>query len=260
MQEKFNSDIIFIIINFFFFFLLVFFVMLAMAIRYRRKKKENEMMKIEFSEQLLKSQLEIQEQTLQHVSRELHDNIGQVVSLVKINLTTLQLQNIEAAETKIANTRELVKQLITDIKMLSSGLNGDKVHKVGLMKALQNEADKINSTGAFNARFIQHDHVPPVNYEKSIILFRMVQEILNNALKHSEAKEIIINAYYDNNRFILTVIDDGKGFNAEEKLADINDNGNGLINLQKRAKVIKATISFISNPGMGTEISIVVPL
>lgn len=217
-------------------------------------------MKVEFSEQLLKSQLEIQEQTLQHVSRELHDNIGQVVSLVKINLTTLQLHNIEAAEIKIANTRELVKQLITDIKTLSSGLNGDKVHKVGLMKALQNEAEKINSTGAFSARFIQHDHVPPVNDEKSIIIFRMVQEILNNALKHSEAKEIIINAYYDNNRFILTIKDDGKGFNVEEKLADINDSGNGLINLQKRAKVIKATISFNSNPGMGTETSINVPL
>ncbi len=255
-MTKSNIDILTIVIIFFFFLSLVFFIVIALAIRYRKRKKENEEMKVQFSEQLLKSQLEIQEQTLQHVSRELHDNIGQVASLIKINLNTVKLENPAAALTKIDNSKELLRQLITDLKLLSSGLNGDKINKTGLMKALQNETDKINKTGEFNASFIQHDSVPPVNDEKSIIIYRMVQEVLNNAIKHSEAKQITINVYYQKNAFILSISDDGKGFNVEEKLADINDTGNGLLNLQKRAKVINAAVVFTSQPGKGTETTI----
>jgi signal transduction histidine kinase len=253
MQEKFNSDLISLIASFFFFFLLVFFIVITIAIRYRKRKKENDAMKVLFSEQLLKSQLEIQEQTLQHVSRELHDNIGQIASLIKINLNTLQLQHAEAAEVKLANTKELTRQLITDLKLLSTSLNGDKMNRIGLMKALQNEADKINKTGIFSGKFIQHDAVPVVSDEKAIIIYRMAQEILNNALKHSEATEIIIEAWYAKNTFILVIADDGKGFDVQEKMADITDGGNGLINLQKRAKVINATISINSAPASGTK-------
>lgn len=260
MYEKFNSDLISAITAFFVFLLLVFFIVITLAVRYRRRRKENEEMRTAFSEQLLKSQVEIQEQTLQHISRELHDNIGQAASLIKINLTTVQIENTEAALAKIDNSKQLLRQLITDIKLLSTSLNGDKISKTGLFKALQNEADKINKTGVFTATFIQHDDVPPVNEEKAIIIYRMIQEILNNALKHSEAKIISINAYYRKNTFILTVNDNGKGFNVNEKLADMNDTGSGLLNLQKRAAVINGSVVFKSEPGTGTETTIIIPL
>ncbi len=253
MTEKFYSDLITLVVTFFVFMLLIFFIVITLAVRYRKRKKENETLRVEFSEQLLKSQLEIQEQTLQYISRELHDNIGQVASLIKINLNTLQVSNTELLEPKINNTKELVKQLITDLKILSSRLNGDKMNKVGLLKALQNEADKINKTGVFTAKFEQQGYIPPINDEKAIIVYRMVQELLNNALKHSEAKEITIHANLDgNNRFILTISDNGKGFDVAGKLKDIYDHGNGLLNLQKRAKVINGSIEFQSLPGRGS--------
>ncbi len=253
MTEKFYTDLITLVVTFFVFMLLIFFIVITFAVRYRKRKKENETLRIQFSEQLLKSQLEIQEQTLQYVSRELHDNIGQVASLIKINLNTLQIDNTGLLETKIINTKELVKQLITDLKILSSSLNGDKMNKVGLIKALQNEAEKINKTGVFTARFVQQGDIPAIHDEKAIIIYRMVQELLNNALKHSEAKEITIHANLDsNNRFILTISDNGKGFDVAEKLKDMDDDGNGLLNLQKRAKVINGSIVFQSAPGKGS--------
>jgi len=253
MTEKFYSDLITLVVTFFIFMLLIFFIVITLAVRYRRRKKENETLRVQFSEQLLKSQLEIQEQTLQHVSRELHDNIGQVASLIKINLNTLQVGDTVVLQTKINYTKELVKQLITDIKLLSSSLNGDKMNKVGLLKALQNEVEKINKTEVFTAKFVQQGNIPPIHDEKAIILYRMVQELLNNALKHSEAKEITIHANLDgNNKFILTISDNGKGFNVAEKLKDMDDTGNGLLNLQKRAGVINASIVFLSAPGSGT--------
>ncbi|RYD78805.1 MAG: hypothetical protein EOP53_10605 [Sphingobacteriales bacterium] len=260
MSEKLASDLITTIASFLFLLLTVFFIVVVLAVRYRKRKRENEELRSRFSEQLLKSQLEIQEQTLQHVSRELHDNIGQIASLVKINLNTIKPAEADKYAAKLENTKELVKQLMTDIKLLSTSLNGDKVTKVGLFNALENEAEKISKTGAFGSRFTLHDNIPPVNDEKSIIIYRMVQEILNNAMKHSEATEINMDAYYRQNYFVLTVSDNGKGFNVAEKLADKKDTGNGLLNLQERAKVIKATVDFESAPGNGTVTTIKTPL
>lgn len=259
MPEQFATDLIATIAAFLVLMLTVFLIVIVLAVRYRHRKRENEELRSQFSEQLLKSQLEMQEQTLQHVSRELHDNIGQIASLVKINLSTIKLEDPQKSAGKLENTKELVRQMMTDIKLLSTSLNGDKLAKVGLFNALQNEADKVNKTGVFSSRFTQHDNIPPVNDEKAIIIFRMVQEILNNAMKHSEASEINIDAYYRQNSFILSVSDNGRGFNVAEKLADKKDTGNGLLNLQERAKVIKATVHFESAEGKGTTTTITTP-
>jgi len=256
MSEKFISELITSLVIFFLFLILLFFVVITLIVRYRKRKKENEELRVQFSEQLLSAQLEIQEQTLQHISRELHDNLGQIASLIKINLSTIRLEQPEKAIVKIDDTKELVKQLVTDMKLLSTSLNGDKMSKVGLMRALQNESDRINKTGVFRSVFVQNDHIPPINDEKSIIIYRMVQECLNNALKHSEATEINMEANYQKNRFILTVEDNGIGFDVAEKLADLNDTGNGLLNLQKRAAVINGTINFVSVTGKGTKTTI----
>ena len=259
MTEQFANDLIVTLVSFMILMLTVFGIVIILAVRYRRRKKENEELRSQFSEQLLRSQLEIQEQTLQHVSRELHDNIGQIASLVKINLNTIKLEDVVKSASKLENTKELVKQLMTDIKLLSTSLSGDKLTRIGLFTALKNEADRVQKTGAFNSRFTQHDNIPPVNDEKAVIIFRMVQEILNNAMKHSEASDINIDAWYRQNSFILSVSDNGKGFDVTEKLTDKNDTGNGLVNLQERAKVINATVHFESAAGKGTTTTITTP-
>lgn len=217
-------------------------------------------MRVRFSEQLLASKVEIQEQTLQYVSRELHDNLGQVASLIKINLNTVQLKNAEAAESKLANTKELVKQMITDIKLLSVSLSTDKINKIGLTRALRLEEDKLNKTGLFIVTLDQPESIPVIDGEKEIIIYRMVQEILNNTIKHSQAKRISITVSYNKSIFELTITDDGVGFDVAKKMADAGDMGNGLTNLQSRASVIKANYSITSIPGKGTESKITMPL
>ncbi|MFT3979693.1 MAG: histidine kinase [Ferruginibacter sp.] len=255
MPENFLNDLISTIVSFLILMLSVFIVVLVLVIRYRKRKRENEQLRVDFAEQLLKSQMEIQEQTMQHVSRELHDNIGQVASLVKINLTTLKLSDEEKALAKLEDTKALVKQMMTDIKLLSTGLSGDKIVRQGLLRSLQNEADNINRTGVFTSEFTHDDNIPPVNDEKAIILFRMMQELLNNSMKYSEGTTININANYRQNALILSVADNGKGFNVKEEM----DKGNGLINLQQRARVINASIETISVPGKGTSTTIKIP-
>ncbi len=260
MPENFMTDLVNAVIAFLLLFITIFIVIILLVLRYRKRKRENEELRVRFSEQLLQSRLEMREQTLQHVSRELHDNIGQVASLVKINLNGIGIKAAEAAQQQINDTKELVKQMMLDIKMLSTSLNGDRVTKMGLMAAIQQECDKINATNIFKSHFTQHDHLPPVDDEKTIILFRMVQELLNNAMKYSEAEVINVDAYYQKNNLILSVSDNGKGFDVNDKLKAGADSGNGLINLQQRASAVNASIQFESSREKGTNCIIKMPV
>lgn len=242
---------------FFIFSLFVFIFLIAFVIRYRNRIREHHRLKIQFSQALLQSQLEIKEQTLNHISRELHDNLGQVASLIKINLFTIKLSDTQKAEEKIEQSKELIRQLLVDLKTLSVNLGSDRVNEMGLVKALESEATRLNKTGVFHAVFSNPGHIPVMDAGKAIILFRMYQEVLNNIVKHSGAKHIKI-VITSNEKFItLAVSDDGIGFNVTEQ---INSGGAGLLNLQNRAKLINAYLTIQSAPGNGTQVIIQFPL
>lgn len=259
-MQKIESDLIFIFTASFFFLILILFVVLILVVRYRKKRRENEEMRAVFSEQLLSSKLEIQEQTLQYISRELHDNIGQIASLVKMNLNTITLTDSNKATKKIDNTKELMGQLITDLKLLSTSLNTDKIAKIGIVKAIEVEVEKMNKIGLFLVSLHQEKSFPIIDSEREIIIFRMLQEVLNNTMKHSEASVIDIYLNYDQKILTIKVTDDGKGFDVAKKMADTNDLGNGLTNLENRAKVINGNYKIESTVGKGTINTISIPI
>lgn len=232
-----------------------FIVLLSYLFTTKKNKilQEKQLLQSQFSQTLLQSQLEIQEQTLQQISRELHDNFGHIASLIKINLNTLQLDNKEKALLKIEDTKDLSRQLIADIKSLSLSLNGDRIAKTGLVAALETEVERLNKTELFTATFEHPTSLPEIENDKATIIFRMAQEVLNNMVKYSEAKLITIKLSLTDNLFILAFSDDGKGFNVADK---IQNGGSGLTNLQKRAALINANLIIQSAPGEGTSISI----
>lgn len=257
MPEEVPEGIRAIIINVaIIFILLAAFIIVTLLLFSRRRNKllkEKQLLQSQFSQTLLQSQLEIQEQTLQQISRELHDNFGHIASLIKINLNTLKLDNTEKAATKIEDTKELTRQLITDIKSLSLSLNGDRIAKTGLVAALQTEVERLDKTGLFTASFVQNGSLPVIENDKATIIFRMAQEVLNNMAKYSEANNIIVGLNIHDNLFTLAFNDDGKGFNVAEQL---ENGGSGLNNLQKRAALINANLTIQSAPGEGTHITI----
>ena len=219
-------------------------------------KNEKNLLKTRFQEELLQSQLEIKEQTLQHLAYELHDNLGQVASLIKINLNVLKLDDHAQATQKIEDTKELIRQLITDLKLLSVRLGSDKVTKLGIIKGLENEVERLNKTGLFKTTLQHYGAIPALDSNTTIILYRMVQEIINNIIKHSGAKTIDVSLKVVRNFFTLVINDDGLGFNMDEELT----NGSGLTNLHNRAKLINATLLIDSSPKKGTKILIELPL
>lgn len=248
-----------LIITIFFIVIATGVIMLVLVYQKRQVQyfREKEQLKVAFEKEHLKTQIEIQEQTLQHLSRELHDNFGQVASLIKINLNTIQLSSPEKAQEKIEATKDLTRQLIADIKSLSVSLGSDWLAQVGLVKSLETEVERLNKTGEFTASFEVIGEIPSLNNDKLVILYRMAQEVLNNMVKHSQAKQIKILLHASGNLFILAFSDNGTGFDVDEKM---KASGAGLRNLNNRALLINAQLHIQSLPGQGTTITISLPL
>jgi signal transduction histidine kinase len=240
-----------------FFAFCIVFLFILFKNKNNQNIREKEEAKRHFTQAILQSQLEIKEQTLRHIAFELHDNLGQIASLIKINLNTIQLEDAERSVQKIEATKELTRQLIADLKSLSISLNSDRVAQLGLMKGLEDEVERLNKTGQFKAVLEMGDSIPLLNENATIILYRMVQEILNNIVKHSAATHVFISPQVKENLFTLVIRDNGVGFHPEDKL---KSGGSGLINLTSRAKLIQALFSIQSSPGEGTNICIELPV
>lgn len=222
--------------------------------RQKKNKKEKLYLQSQFSQTLLQTKLEIQEQTLQTISEEIHDNIGQVLSLVKLNLNTFPDNLEEAIKLKIEDTEQLLSKAIADLRDISQSMNTDKIASLGLEAAIALQLQQIQKTGRFGTQFHTSGIRRHVEPQKEMVLFRIVQEALNNAVKHSGAKNITINILYTPESLLLQVSDDGIGFtqeNAAQPTAGI-----GLKNIQNRVALIGAVFSIHSTIDNGTTLTI----
>ena len=223
-------------------------------------KHEKEQLQLNFSQTLLQTQLEIQEQTLKNISEEIHDNIGQALSLAKLNLNTLPEIADEATQQKIVNSKELVSKAIIDLRNMSKSLDTDYVRDMGLQPAIEYELDMIKKTGGHKIELSVNGSLFRFDKQKELILFRIVQEILNNIIKHAKAEKIAVHIIYDLDKLQLTISDDGQGVN----LTPLNENdrsgfGLGIRNMHNRAKLIGADFNMSSSIGKGSEVKIILP-
>lgn len=211
-------------------------------------------MQSQFQAALLQTQLEIQEQTLKTVSEEIHDNVGQILSLAKLNLNTFPNTIDAEMQTKVDDTKQLVSKAITDLRDLSRSMNGEKISEIGLQQAIENELRIIQNSKQFETSVDVSGAKYKLDPQKEMVLFRIFQESLNNALKHSKAKYMAVKLSYGQVIFQLTITDDGNGFNTSA--LDSAETGIGLKNMQNRATLIGGKFFIYSTPGNGTTITV----
>lgn len=244
------------------FLLLILFVFnfFFLYVKRRRQHAEDVMhMKYEFRQEILQSQLEIQEQTLKNISQEIHDNVGQVLSLAKLNLNTMDITKTEQLQDKIDNSLGQVSKAINDLRDLSKSFNTDNIAAIGLVKAIGYELEMIKKAGSHKTEFNITGAVK-LEPQKELILFRIVQEALHNIIKHAGAKTVKVSANYTDKELELQIADDGRGFD----LSPLNKEGDtgfglGIRNMQNRAKLIGADLSMSSSSDEGTIVKIVLP-
>ncbi|MBW4890392.1 hypothetical protein KXQ82_11715 [Mucilaginibacter sp. HMF5004] len=256
MQEA-NQQLIVTILAAVVLLILIGVIMLLLAVYYHNNKKrhyiEKEHLKSGFKQELLKAQLEIQEQTFTHVSQEIHDNIGQVLSFVKLSLgTAVSLGDVEKDE-RIAESKELIARAITDLRDLSKSLSSDSFSAKGFIPAIKTEVERINKSKLIHADLKVEGTPNNPGEQTELVLFRILQETVNNTLKHANAECLNITLQYAPELLTLTIADDGLGFDKEEALSR---NGSGLKNIRNRANLIGATVGIKSVVGRGSEVKV----
>jgi two-component system, NarL family, sensor kinase len=258
-EDEINFSLILIVGSITFIVFIVSFLLLFRGFYMRRLKyyKEKQLLQTQFSQALLQTQIEIQEQTLKTISQEIHDNVGQVLSLAKLNLGTFEDTESAYNQTKLNDTKQLVSKAINDLRDLSCSMNGDKIADLGLKDAIENELKIIANTGQFTTDLKVTGEYYKLLPQNEMVIFRIVQESLNNAIKHSKAKNIAVHIDYAKAYCKLAIVDDGKGFDALQ--LEATKTGVGLHNMKSRATLIGAHFSIQASTNNGTTVFIELP-
>lgn len=246
-------------------YILLFIVIIRFLFLYqeRRFRHEEQLVKMaeKYQEETLRSQLEIQEQTRIYIGRELHDNIGTLSSLIKINLNLADETNSEEKRKEwMAESKEMVKTLITEIKQLSLDLNTDRLAQSSLVKVLERDILRIEKLNLFTVRFTFEGDEWPITSDKKIILYRISQELLHNIIKHARPANVDVRLVYSKELLELDIVDDGIGFDPLAVSPERKEGpGSGLTNMRNRIELIGGKIRIDSSPGNGAKCYIQVP-
>lgn len=239
---------------------IISFIFLYQRKRYRHKQEVVSIQET-FKREMLHSKAEIQEQTLKHIATEIHDNFTPTLSVINLNLGSIAPQTEDPVREKVTDTKVLVKQLMAEMRALSISLNSDQISKLGFSKLFQRHVEQLRKTGYYNIIFDEEGEEYRLSPDKEIIMLRMCQEVLNNIVKHAEAKNIHLKLLYDEHFYKITIADDGKGFDVDGIATDpLKLDSNGLKNLRSRALALNAGLVINSMAGQGTTITITIPL
>jgi signal transduction histidine kinase len=201
----------------------------------------------------MKTRLESREETLNLLSTELHDNIGQLLSSSRILIGTAE-RMIDKPSEQLHVAGETISKAIHELRAISKSLNTEWLEKFSLIENLQAESDRITTSKEISVT-LKHPPVIEMPADRQLMLFRIVQEALQNTIKHGEASCISIAAEQKENTLQISISDDGKGF-------DVNDEtiqGVGIMNIKHRTKLMSGAVQWNSTKD-GTSVIIQLPL
>lgn len=200
----------------------------------------------QFEKEIAETQIEIREQTLRNISWELHDNIGQLLTLAKIQLQIATPDNIKEVSDTIGKG-------LQEVRALSKLINPDFIKNIELYKVVQLEIDRFNRLNFIKSELNLIGEAHKLDSKIEIILFRILQEFFSNTIKHSKATTLNVILDYQKNKLLIEAKDDGIGYDTSIN----SNNGIGLSNIQNRAKLINAKIDLDSKIGKGTTLKII---
>lgn len=213
----------------------------------KKRKKELEV----FKDKLI----EKQESEWKVIAGELHDSIGQNLSAINIFLQQ-EMKSSPEPSAKVMEASALVVETVDEVRRISQRLYPKQIERLGLTVSIEAMIERIASVSGikFNCNIDKIDSV--LSHENEVQYFRVIQEIVNNIMKHSGAKSVSFNVR-KSVMFIITEIDDnGVGFETKNPVKL----GFGLINIEERLRMMKAVYEFTSEKGKGTKFKITVPI
>jgi signal transduction histidine kinase len=238
------------------FIIIIFFFLQKRQYEY---SLELQTIRLNYDKELYKTQLEIQEQTFKQISREIHDNVGQYLSLARLGLITLDTGNPEEAESGIAEIGEILEKALEDLRDISKSMNPDIIRKGGLKKAIEMQVGFLQRGGKYHVTFDVDGAYRSLSEQKEVVLFRILQEAINNIIRHADASDIAILLDFAREELKLFVRDNGKGFDLRYATCSSGKIG-GIANMQQRTKLIEGRFDIETAAGSGTTIVVSTPI
>ncbi|MBS1773386.1 MAG: sensor histidine kinase [Bacteroidetes bacterium] len=226
---------------------------LLLYYRYKQKKKEELDERLAIQQKLrFKAVLEAEEKERVRIARELHDSLGQMLSAAKMNMNAMDSYNEEDAKL-IENAKKLVDDSVREVRTISHNLMPVSLTEKGIITALNELVIKINDTGLLQVDLIINESEERLNSSVEIAIYRIVQEVINNMIKHSKANKVEILLDYNSDKIYLSIKDNGVGFDTT-KIE--HSSGIGWKNIFSRVYMMNGDVQVNSQPGRGTLVNI----
>lgn len=223
-----------------------------------QEQMKRQVMEFEFQQKMLQAELESQETERRRLSADLHDSIGGMLSTIRVGITTMARMLPEPQS--IDQTKKMLDDTITSVRRISRDLMPSTLEKFGLIQALKELCERFSDTSRINIEFHERGEVRDLDKNRSLMIFRIVQELLNNAIKHSQADHIEVALLFQES-LTISVQDDGIGFDAK---AIINDSqsgkGLGLFNIENRARLLGGAVFYERTNPKGSKTRVTIPL
>lgn len=241
--------------------LLLLSIIIGTLLYNRYKWKQQAKMQIEILNQqelAARAVLEAEEKERSRIAKDLHDGVGQMMSAARMNLSSFSntIQLNDEKEQSLSNIIKLVDDSCKEVRAVSHSMMPQVLLSKGLAEAVEELTAKINKD-VLKINFHSEGFTQRPDGNVETILYRIIQECVNNVLKHAEATHMDIAMFKEADGISITIEDDGKGFDTN---AAGNNEGIGLKNIQNRIRFLKGVVDFDSAPGKGTSIVIHVPL
>lgn len=220
-----------------------------------------EELKFEQEKMIMQAEIEIQEQTFQFISMEIHDNITQVLSLAKLHLNCLELTRNAENITRLENSKDLISKSLIDLSNLSKSLDSDLIESHGLIHAVEYEIERWKKFSKNTINLEVSTSVQFMDKQKELLIFRIIQEALSNVMKHAEATLLNVQIEKDGENLVIAIRDNGNGFDSG-KVYENKKAGQmaGLKNMRHRAESLMGELEVVSSPGKGSNIVVSIPL
>jgi len=209
--------------------------------------------KLKFEQELRHVELEVSEEMMRQFAQELHDNIGQLITAVGIQIENIKFDHRDLKE-RFEPVEIYLSEATQQLRLLSRTLNSDYVGRIGLFSAIDIEVKRIRSLNRFSVHWQPVSGNSGLDKDQELMVFRVFQEVIQNCLRHSLAQNVSISLKNEGGVFEMKIKDDGLGFDAENILN--SDKASGLRNIMKRCEWIGMVCNIESSVGNGCTISL----
>lgn len=241
-------------------FFLAFVIILVISLKRKLNAHAMEKQKLiyDYQHKLMRVRIEEQENAKNQISKELHDNVGQLLGLAQMNMHTV-LDNEQYGSYRtgrmIKDTLNLIDRTAYFLHNISHTLNSDYISRLGIIEMLRKELDFINISRGIKCEIEIEGASRALDGETEILIYRIVQELLHNIIKHARASQVTITLVYTDNDFTISIADNGVGFD----VAKVRTTGGiGFINMYQRADLLKGKLNIESAVGKGSKATLTI--